>query len=290
MRRIMKAHVEKMRPDAVCMLSLSEKLLLSDALHRAGKRVVWIEHDRVGPWLQRNPWLATLKRASLSATIVCVSRLSASLYRAMGFAVERIAIIQNGIDATRFSHRARVRNESSVLEVGCVARLSAEKGIDVLLSAAFDCPHVSLTIVGIGNQENFLRKLIDSMDLQLPGTRDRMRIIASVPDLGHFYASLDAFVLPSSDHDPFGLTAAEAMSVGVPTIVTDACGIADYFTSGHDLLVAKSGDVSSLTQCLHDLTDPALRAVLHASGMKAVRKICHHDAMVEAYETLLTAN
>src|SRR5216117_3594239 len=51
--------------DTVMMLSLTEKILLTPFLLEKGVRVLWIEHDRVGRWLTKNPWLPTL--ISLSA-------------------------------------------------------------------------------------------------------------------------------------------------------------------------------------------------------------------------------
>lgn len=287
MQRDMMTQIMNVRPDAVCMLSLSEKLLATAALRKSGVRVVWIEHDRVGPWLTRNPWLRSLKRAAESATIVCVSEASETLYRVMGFPPERIMAIPNGIDIERFPTSAQITRETSVLNVGCVARLSPEKGIDVLLNAAYDCPSVSLTIVGRGPQEGLLRKMIDAFDERVPGTAERMTIVPSVPDLGRFYASLDAFVLPSSDHDPFGLVAAEAMSAGVPTIVTDTCGIAGYCTHGQEVLIANAGSPTSLIACLTSLHDPALRRELRERGMRVVRRLFDEQTMVRAYEALL---
>lgn len=289
MQRRLQEHFAAIRPDAVCMLSLTEKLLATSSLHAAGSRVIWIEHDRVGPWLTRNPWLPSLKRAAESATIVCVSEASATLYRAMRFPHERIVAIPNGIDLKRFPSTAPFRDDASVLHVGCVARLSPEKGIDVLLNAAYDCPSVSLTIVGRGPQEGLLRKMIDAFDERVPGTAQRMTIVPRVPDLGRFYASLDAFVLPSSDHDPFGLAAAEAMSAGVPTIVTDVCGIAGYCAHGQDVLIARAGNPASLAACLTSLHDPALRRELRERGMRAVRRLFDQQTMVQAYEGLFSS-
>ena len=48
-------NLQSSRPQAVCMLSLSEKILLTPYLHTQGIKVIWIEHDRVGHWLGRQP-------------------------------------------------------------------------------------------------------------------------------------------------------------------------------------------------------------------------------------------
>ena len=94
-----------------------------------------------------------------------------------------------------------VRGEG--IHLGCISRLSREKGIDVLIDAAKDMAGVSLTIVGSGREEPHIRTLINNLP--------HIRLLPSVSDLSAFYRSLDVVILPSRDNDPFGLVAAEAM-------------------------------------------------------------------------------
>ena len=59
--------------DVIVMLSLTEKLLLTEAAAKKGAKVVWIEHDPVGRWLTKNPWLKRLREQARFATTVTVS-------------------------------------------------------------------------------------------------------------------------------------------------------------------------------------------------------------------------
>ena len=88
---------------AIFMLSLSEKILLTDFAAKNGIKVFWIEHDRIGNWLKWNPWLKALKKASENATIICVSDLSKRLYEGLGFDPQRIVVIPNGVSIPRIS-------------------------------------------------------------------------------------------------------------------------------------------------------------------------------------------
>lgn len=279
--------VDAIATDAACMLSLSEKILLTDHLHAKGVKVFWIEHDRVGRWLAGNPWLGALKNAARHATIICVSELSRKKYIDLGFDPVRIIVIPNGVPLP--ASRQPLPANTTELHLGTVARLSAEKGIDVLLQAIGRLPEFSLTIVGKGPQEGYVRSLIAEDTQRLGIGVPRIKLISHVADLADFYAGLDAFVLPSSDHDPFGLVAAEAMSCGVPTVITDACGIAGSLKSGTEVLVAEAGSSQSLERALRELLHASRRESLGAAGKQAVISRLTVDQMSEAYDKVLRA-
>ncbi len=275
--------MKKMKvPDAVCMLSLSEKIVLTQFAASHGSRVFWIEHDRVGRWLTMNPWFPSLKKAGAQATVICVSELSRKLYVDLGFEASHVAAIPNGIDLQRFADARRTAHAGSPLNVGCIARLSPEKGIEHLIDAARMVPGIHVTIVGKGRERQVLADRIETA-----GLTERVRILDAVPDLGAFYASLDIFVLPSSDHDPFGLVAAEAISMGTATVVTDLCGIAGYLDNGENCVIAKAGDSASLAAAIRSLvTDDDRRLRIAAAGKTAAEKLFSVEKMVRMYEEL----
>ncbi|NOS66974.1 MAG: glycosyltransferase family 4 protein, partial [Candidatus Peribacteraceae bacterium] len=142
--------------DAIFMLSMSEKLLLTEAAVAKGIKVFWIEHDRVGRWLTKNPWLPRLRELSNTVTTICVSELSRKIYLDLGWKPEKVIAIPNGIDLKRFSSppspRTAERGAGGV-RLGCVARLSPGKGVDVLIQAVSGLPEVDLTIIGKGPDE-----------------------------------------------------------------------------------------------------------------------------------------
>lgn len=275
------------KPDIIVMMSLTEKILLTEWAAQNGMKVFWIEHDRIGRWLTKNPWLGALKRASKKAITICVSELSRRMYTDLGFDAGRVLAIQNGIPLPPDGN-VKTASASPTIRVGVIARLSPEKGIDVLLHAILDLPEIDLTIVGVGKEEAYLRSLIYE-DAQRIGI-ERVKLVSHMADLTKFYQSLDVFVLPSSDHDPFGLVAAEAMAHGVATIVTDACGIAEYLENKKDTLIAKAGSSESMQSALRTLLDPAVRSKYAEEGKLTARMCFSADAMIDAYEGVFTRN
>lgn len=276
--------------DAVIMLSLSEKLLLSDWCGERRMRVFWWEHDRIGRWLRSNPWLAQLRALASHVTTITVSELSRSLLISLGWPMTKTVAIPNGIDPRRFDSKGEVPRVSSNLRVGCIARLSSEKGVDVLIQAVARLPQLELLIVGEGPEEGFLRKLAQSINDSEHQNISRISLYPTMPDLGAFYRSLDVFVLPSRDNDPFGLVAAEAMQLGIATIVTDQCGMASYIEAGTDAIVVPANDAKALERALSDLLDSSKRQTLAKSGQaKALVKFAQERMITTYIELLISA-
>lgn len=276
---------------AIVMLSLSEKLLLTPVALAQGIRVLWLEHDRVGRWLTKNPWLPELRNLSRLTTTVVVSELSADIYKRLGWSADTVTAIPNGIDEARLignaGHYAPAPVQPGTLRVGTIARLTPDKGVDVLIEAVAGMPEADLTIVGTGSEEGYLRRLITDMTARESAQEPRVRLHRTVDDLGAFYRSLDVFVLPSREHDPFGLVAAEAMLCGTAVIVTDACGIASYLHNGTDALIVPANDATALRNALRSLANPAQRAIMADGGKRTAQETFPLKAMVDAYEAAL---
>ena len=115
----------------------------------------------------------------------------------------------------------------SILSCGNLRRI---KRMDVLIKAfaqAFrECPQVTLTICGQGEEEGMLRKLIFDLGMtgriELTGLRPRREIAQRLQEA-------DCFALASVS-ETFGVSYLEALSCGVPVIAT-RCGGPECFVN-----------------------------------------------------------
>lgn len=276
--------------DVLYCLSLTEKLLLTPVAKLLGvKKIIWMEHARIGRWLTENPWLPVYKLWSHFAEIVYVSRRSAD---AASFVPKRRKhVIVNGIDLKEFmsddGNERRIPAQSET--VGVVARLSKDKGIDYFIRAAHEIlsrrKNVHFMIAGRGaereNLENLISKLGLEENIHMLGELNRKQIM-------ELYKFLDIFVLPSSLHDPFGLVAAEAMAMGKPVVVTDVCGIADELKREHDAIIIPPEDERSLARAIMRLlANHDLRRTIAQNARRTAEQKFSEDKMIESYEKLL---
>lgn len=161
-------------------------------------------------------------------------------------------LMRRGIDTELFSpqHRDRARNDTDLV-LGFVGRLSVEKNVALLVRIREELLAAGLTnfrflIVGHGAEEHWLRE-------RLPGA-----VFPGVlrgAELSRAYANMDFFVFPSHT-DTFGNVVLEALSSGVPAIVTPNGGPRYIVKEGVTGVVAEDGRFA--TEILRILRDPAL--------------------------------
>jgi glycosyltransferase involved in cell wall biosynthesis len=104
-------------------------------------------------------------------------------------------------------------------------------------------------------------------------------------DVAGRLARADVFVLPSVD-EPFAMTILEALSLGVPTVVTDTCHIADDLRSRGAALVTDGSP-----RCLADavervLCDSSTAQSLARAAQLAVQEQYSIGAVVDRLEAI----
>ena len=271
----------------ILMLSITEKILLTPWALQQGIKVYWVEHDRIGHWLTWNPWLPVLRKLSKKITTIVVSDLSKKMYRDLGWDEKKVVAIPNGVEIKKCSTPSPLpspQGGGNTLHIGCIARLTPDKGVDLLIDAVTDTPEVELTILGRGPKEGYLCKIIKERNLS-----NRIRIQSWIDDIGDFYSSINVLALPSREHDPFGMVAAEAMGCGVPVIVTQACGIAGYLHDGVDAVVIPANSSLALKEAILKMKTRDVRDRLSENGRKTAKEKFSLENMVDSYENILSS-
>jgi glycosyltransferase involved in cell wall biosynthesis len=94
---------------------------------------------------------------------------------------------------------------------------------------------------------------------------NRVRFVGKITEMAALMRSVDLFVFPSR-YDPFGLVALEAMSSGVPVIVSATAGIADYVGDAGEILDDPE-DFQRLSELMTELvSSPSKRALMGEQG------------------------
>ena len=135
--------------------------------------------------------------------------------------------------------------------LGFLGRVSQDKGADLLAEAVLrldqvDGSALSLLVAG---DERFVpasqQAAVDAALARLGPRVDRPGWIARE----EFFEAVDVAVFPSVWPEPFGLGVAEAMSAGVPVVVSDAGALPELVGDTHPW-VARAGDVPSLVAAI----------------------------------------
>ncbi len=139
--------------------------------------------------------------------------------------------------------------------VGCISRLEAHKGIDVLIRAAAEVcsefDEVRFFIRGNGPERNALQQLIRDLRLE-----ERVVLVHDWLDqegLADLMRSFDLFALPTR-REGFGMVFAEAMAFGVVPVGPDIAPVNEVISPGAGLLVEPTvqGFVDAIRQCVSD--------------------------------------
>jgi glycosyltransferase involved in cell wall biosynthesis len=188
--------------------------------------------------------------------------------------------IFNGVDLKHFNSRAynsakdmdSLRASTSLGPIiVCVARLSRQKRIDILLEALslvrVSHPACKCIIVGSGPLEGELHA--HSTRLGLAAIVD---FVGHVEDVRPYLQKADLFVL-SSEREGLPLSLGEAMAHGVPCIATDVGGNREIIAHGNTGLIVEPGSPEQLAQAIdYLLVHPEERSRMAANGKRRVQE------------------
>jgi glycosyltransferase involved in cell wall biosynthesis len=184
-----------------------------------------------------------------------------------------LTIVPYGIDLARFQPRPEDGRTSDELVVGAVARLSPEKGLDVLLRAAARLLDggraLRVVLAGDGPLRGALERLAGRL-----GIERSVDFLGEVPyeQVPAVLARLDIFALPSRA-EGFGVAALEAQAMELPVAGSNVHGIPDVVEHERTGLLVPPGDPEALAAAIARLAgDPALRAALGRAGRKLVQE------------------
>jgi glycosyltransferase involved in cell wall biosynthesis len=226
-----------------------------------------------------------LDRLTPARTIATSHAAAAALIHA-GMSHQRIEVIHNGVGYEHVSvDRAAVRRVRSELAlndgpvVGTVARLSREKGLDLLVTALRDVveqfPSVTTLIVGDGPEEVSLRELAAAL-----GISGSVRFVGARDDVAALNRLLDVFVLPSREEAcPMALL--EAMAAGRAVVATRVGGSPELIDNGADgLLVAPEEPGALSAAIVRLLQQRAQREALGSAAREKVARSFTRERMV----------
>jgi len=163
--------------------------------------------------------------------IITVSHAMSDELQKLVFPQDKIRVCWNGVDPSKYDperitveQKMQLRRKYGINDnehlLFFVGRLVNVKGVDnltkALPSVLQEFPDTKLVILGIGDMEHGLRKLVGELGIQ-EKVIFRTEFVSEEERILH-YAAADSVVLPSL-YEPFGIVCTEAMSMAKPVIV-----------------------------------------------------------------------
>ena len=217
--------------------------------------------------------------------VVAVSSYTKNALVKVGLAPEKVIVINNGVDTTRFLpglrsqaivDRFRLSNRRILLTL---ARLDERKGQDMMIRAIPKIlgavPDLAYLVVGEGSMMERLWALVSELRLESTvlftgGVSDE--------DVLAYYRTCDVYAMPNrttatGDTEGFGLMFLEAGACGKAVIGGKAGGVPDAIRDGETGFLVDGTSVDAIAEaCIKLLDDRELRDRFGANGLEHARE------------------
>ncbi len=255
-----------LKPDVVHTWMYHSNLFGGLAAHLAGVPAIgWaIHHSNLSPQANKRRTLQVVKACAVLSRwipdlILCCSEVSRQLHVDYGYKDDKMEVIPNGFDLSRFRPDASARDDirrelglqTNVPLVGLIGRFDPQKNhVGFLQAAGFlhlKMPEVHYILAGDRVDESNSEMI---QAIKQFGISEVTHLLGQRSDVSRLMAALDVLA-SSSIGEAFPNVLGEAMACGVPCAVTDV-GDSAYIV-GDTGRVVQSGDMAGLATAMEDL-------------------------------------
>lgn len=289
-------HVAREVPDIVHSHLLKANLL--GVLFPGSHKILWHVHntsEQMGPFWR---FLEGRLMGQSNGVIAVSDAVGRDISRRFPSIRQRLSVIPNGIDLSRFSpllppehceekKRWGLNSEGPVL--GYVGRLEEKTKKLTHLIESFahlkkSHPAAVLLIVGDGPD----RKMMEAFVIR-KGLADAVLFVGAQKNVENFYPLMDVYVQPSIS-EGFGLSLIEAMASSLPIVATKTGGIPEVVVDGETGILVPPKSPLRFAKAMDDLlSDPNLARRMGTYGRKRVEKLFGFQEVLGKIEALYHA-
>jgi sugar transferase (PEP-CTERM/EpsH1 system associated) len=236
-------------------------------------------HIRIQRWL----WRTADQVLAVSQT------LRENLHKKFDFPQERIRVVANGVDLSRFDfagngvdYKTRLGLPANALVFGAIGRMVAVKAYPLLLQAAKlvcqEIPQAHLLLVGDGPLLEALVQMARDH-----GLMNRVHFLGGRKDVPEILRGLDVYVL-SSESEGMSNTILEAMASGLPVVATAVGGNPELVVAGETGLLVPVNNAEAIAGAIVKLLRaPEQRWQMGQRGRQRVEEKFSLEVMVHNY-------
>lgn len=203
-----------------------------EAKGRSGKPLILhihaLETDRSGFWVDRNIFAIEKYGMQYADRIIAVSQFTKdNIVRHYGIAPDKITVIHNGVYANDQQLVQKCGMQKSHRMVLFLGRITHQKGPYFFIEAAKKVlerrQDVQFVLAGTGDS---LATMIERVAELRMGKNVHFTGFLSPTKVQQIYGLADVYVMPSVS-EPFGLSALEALSSGIPAVISKQSVVAE---------------------------------------------------------------
>ena len=228
------------------------------------QRILLQESQRLGYRYQ--PYSGAMERRCIDEyevadVIVVPSEYSRRSFSEHKISKDRVVVAPLDANSPKPAEVVRDRYPDDSVVVGMVGGAFLRKGIIYLLRAfdKIDSRYLQLKI-----RANRADVLLHPEAAAICARRN-VQFVPYMDDIGDFYRDIDIFVLPSID-EGFGMVFYEALSYGVPCIVSSNVGAIDGMIAGEQFLQFPAGNADALTDNIRKMMKRVVRKNIGEAG------------------------
>ena len=208
--------------------------ILSEEAHRLGI-------ERTVPASSSNP--RVLEEIGLADYIFCPSASAKRTFVAQGVSEHKLVVCPYGVNAGKFTSR-KTRTTRSEFRILFLGQVRMQKGVHYLLEGFRKAALANARLILAGPVDPAYRVVLD----RYPGLFEELGSVAH-SQVQEQYFDADVFVMPSLA-DSYGLVVSEAMSAGLPVIVSENTGMSNFVKDGREGFVVPIRDSDKIAEKL----------------------------------------
>lgn len=249
----------------------------------ADKRLTWWHHGEIN--VEHDSYL---EAAGAYDQIAVVSEACRTMLAdAFPTLEKKLIVVPNMVDVDAIQKKAEAfqpYGQRNMLHIVTLCRLSPEKHIENAIFAAQKLKEAGILfqwhVVGGGSTENSLRKIAESL-----GVSDVFLFEGNQPNPYPYLKYADLFVHPSYVESQ-GLVVLEAMTLGIPCVVTKSLGPCEFVEDGVNGVLTEQTPESLTEKVMEILNNPELYGNIKAAtccpGQFSLKNVmCKIDLILE---------
>jgi glycosyltransferase involved in cell wall biosynthesis len=206
--------------------------------------------------------------------IVCISQYEQrKVVNAFKIPRKDTFIIPVGYNLSKMLKYQRRPINDDYKKVLYVGRIVKHKNVHKLVESLKYLENAKLTIIGSGDYEKEVKKVIEKFNLQ---NRIQWKKNLSYEELLEEYCNADVFVLPSV-YESFGMVVGEATLIGCPTIVANSYALTEFVDAGLAEGLSIPIDSREIAEKIKNMPDKSPRE-------KAIEYFKDWDEVTDRYE------